>query len=207
MLGIPQYEQWFSANLRCGHATFTKFITNLRAEMSSEHLRSYTHSFEKKVHNFLYFLGSEGGYRETAAAFGVSKSWCVDIVHWLSTVMLKLASKWIYLPKSKAGWFNVESGFKTKHQIPSVVGTIDGTLVDIQRPKDYDGIYNRNGDPSLNIRAVVDSSTRFMSVDIRPASFSDKNIWKVSALGRTIRCCVPTRCCLIGEHGTHSFRG
>ena len=78
------------------------------------------------------------------------------------------------MPKNSGDWCRVELEFQKRRGIPGVVGAIDGTLIDIQRPKGYDGFYNRNGDPSLNIQSVVDANSYFMSIDIRPGSFSDR---------------------------------
>ncbi|ETV78741.1 hypothetical protein H257_07584 [Aphanomyces astaci] len=86
MLGHPQYEIWFKANLRCSQATFGRLVDWLRHELPERYRRLSYHSFEKKVAVVLYFLGSDGGYRETVAAFGMSKSWCVNVVSVL-TVM------------------------------------------------------------------------------------------------------------------------
>ncbi|RHZ18684.1 hypothetical protein DYB37_012680 [Aphanomyces astaci] len=61
------------ANLRCSQATFGR----PRHQLPERYRRLSQHSFEKKVAVVLYFLGSDGGYRETAFAFGMSKPWCV----------------------------------------------------------------------------------------------------------------------------------
>ncbi|ETV63809.1 hypothetical protein H257_19256 [Aphanomyces astaci] len=157
MLGDPHYEQWFRDNLRCDQTTFGRLVVWLRCQMPQQFLRRSVHSFEKKVAVFLFFLGSERGYRETAAAFGMAKS-CI--------------------PTSSSEWHRIERGFFKCQKLPGVVGAIDGTLIDIQRPREYDGFYNRNGNPSLNVQAMVDHKMVFLSVDIRPGSFSDKQIWK-----------------------------
>ncbi|KAF0746936.1 hypothetical protein AaE_007938 [Aphanomyces astaci] len=196
---------WFLSNLRCGQATFIQLVRVLRAEMVAYSLRVSLHSFEKKVAIFLYFLGSTGGYRETAAAFGVSKSWSINIVHLFSSVLYKMAKQWICMPSSASDWSVIERQFREKRGLPGVVGAIDGTLIDIQRPKDYDGFYNRNGDPSLNVQAVVDASTRFLSIDVRPGSYSDKKIWKCSVFGQSIRQCIPRGCYVLGDAGYTLF--
>ncbi|CAK4179517.1 unnamed protein product [Aphanomyces euteiches] len=52
--------------------------------MDDYNFRHSKHTFAKKVAMMLYYLGSEGGYRETAAALGISKSWCIHVVHILT---------------------------------------------------------------------------------------------------------------------------
>ncbi|KAF0729772.1 hypothetical protein Ae201684P_015480 [Aphanomyces euteiches] len=108
---------------------------------------------------------------------------------------------WIRLPQSKVCWRIVEDGFRSKRSIPGIVGAVDGTLIEINRPKDFDGFYNRHGDPSFNVQAIVDHVGKFMSVDIRPGSFSDKKIWKLSYFGRNVRSLIPPGCFIVGDAG------
>ncbi|ETV85762.1 hypothetical protein H257_02345 [Aphanomyces astaci] len=201
MLGHPQYEKWFKANLRCSQATFSRLIDWIRHELPERYRRLSHHSFKTKVVVVLYFLGSDGGYRETAAAFGMSKSWCVNVISVLVGVLSSSAATWINLPRNSAEWNDVEQVFFARQKIPGVVDAVDGTLIEIQRPKDYDGFYNRNGDLSLNIQAVVHAKTRFMSVDIRPGSYSDKKISKTSSFGYSISWKIPKGCFLLGDAG------
>ncbi|RHZ28825.1 hypothetical protein DYB28_007471 [Aphanomyces astaci] len=85
MLGDPHYEQWFRDNLRCDQTTFGRLVVWLRCQMPQQFLRRSVHSFEKKVAVFLFFLGSEGGYRETAAAYQTQEAFQVKKFAALST--------------------------------------------------------------------------------------------------------------------------
>jgi len=176
MLEDPRYNAWFKENLRCSQRTFAGITTILRSYMTSYSVRRSKHSFEKKVAVFLYFLATEGGYREVAGVFGGSKSWSIDIVATFTEILVAHAGHWIRTPTTPAGWRAIARGFRRKQGIPFVVGAVDRTLVEINRPRDYNGFCNRNGDPSLNIQAVVDSDGKFLSVDVRPGSYSDKNM-------------------------------
>ncbi|RHY92260.1 hypothetical protein DYB37_010796 [Aphanomyces astaci] len=123
----------------------------------------------------------------------------------MSDVLSSMASSWIHLPRSHIEWRHVEHGFKLKNGMVGVVGAIDGTLIEILRPRLHEGFYNRHGDTSLNIQAVVDSAGSFMSVDMRPGSFSDKKIRKLSELGNTFRANAPKGCYIIGDSGYSLF--
>jgi len=87
MLKDPRYNQWFINNVRCSQATFARLVSLLRSYLPHLKLRKSNHSFAKKVAMTMYFLGSEGGYRETAAALGVSKAWCIHVVHAITDVL------------------------------------------------------------------------------------------------------------------------
>lgn len=187
MIGMIEYDTWFTTNLRCNQSTFLQLVAWLRSVTKLYSRQQSCHSFEKKVAIYLYFIGSQGGYREVAGVFGVAKSWCISIAHQFPNIIAHHARTWIYLPTDDDEWDMIMNDFQRKKGIRGIVGAIDGTLIDIQRPVDFEGFYNRKGRPSLNIQAVVDSSTRFLSIDIRPGSFSDKKVWNVSTLGRNVR--------------------
>ncbi|KAF0724530.1 hypothetical protein Ae201684P_012744 [Aphanomyces euteiches] len=91
MLGDPRYNQWFRENLRCDQRSFGRLVVWLRHRMPDQFKRRSRHSFEKKVAVLLFFLGTEGGYRETAAVFGVAKSWCIAIVSSIAATLVKNA--------------------------------------------------------------------------------------------------------------------
>ncbi|KAE8986491.1 hypothetical protein PF005_g7856 [Phytophthora fragariae] len=68
---------------------------------------------------------------------------------------------------------------------------MDGTLIALKRPCDYEGWYNRKGYPSVNVQAVCDHRKRFISFDIRPGSWSDAKIFKHSSFGLNIARLLP----------------
>ncbi|EGZ12318.1 hypothetical protein PHYSODRAFT_440959, partial [Phytophthora sojae] len=115
----------------------------------------------------LFHLGSSGVFRETAQAFGVSKSLTC--------------------------WFV---------RFPFCCGAMDGTLIAINRPRDFEGWYNRKGRfPSVNVQAVCDHRKRFISFDVRPSSWSDAKIFQHSSFGRNIACILPRGHHVIADSG------
>lgn len=42
-------------------------------------------------------------------------------------------------------WDRIRTGFELRGGIPNAVGAIDGSLIEIERPNDFDGWYNRKG--------------------------------------------------------------
>ncbi|OQS03464.1 hypothetical protein THRCLA_21158 [Thraustotheca clavata] len=155
-------------------------------------MRGSNRSFEKKVAVFLYFLATEGGYREFPAylSLGVSTS-----SHILTNILVAKS-----IPTTPAEWQEIAREFQ-KQGIAFIAEAVDGTLVEINHPKDNAGFYNRNGDPSLNIQVVVGYVGRILSVDIRAGSYSDRKIWRASTFGRNIRSWVPWGYFVIGDAG------
>ncbi|ETW04035.1 hypothetical protein H310_04421 [Aphanomyces invadans] len=46
-----------------------------------------------------------------------------------------------------------------------VVGAIDGTLIEILRPHQHEGFFNRHGDLSLNVQVIVDTAIELMDAE------------------------------------------
>jgi hypothetical protein len=99
-------------------------------------------------------------------------------------VMLKDYIKW----PSAEKLLTTASVFETKCTIPNIAGAIDGTHISIVRPREQgNDYYNRKSYYSINVQAVVDENTRFMSVTIGwPGSVGDARIWNNCKLEKTI---------------------
>ncbi|KAE9023914.1 hypothetical protein PF011_g3750 [Phytophthora fragariae] len=76
----------------------------------------------------------------------------------------------------------VEQGFETIAGFSEVVGAIDGTLIKIPRPRDFEGWYCRKGFPAVNVQAIVDHKGAFRSLSIRAGSSNDQSLWNGSGV-------------------------
>ena len=202
MLGSMSCRQWFEDNLRCSRSTFGQIAIFLRdhgVQFSST--PSKRHSYEKKIASALYFFASEGGYRETAAAMGMSKSYTMGIVKEVVRVLLTVAKRVISFPHDHEGWNAVEAAFSRRHGYPGVVGAIDGSLIALDRPNDFEGMYCRKGYPAFNVQAIVTADHRFMSAEIRPGAWSDRKCWMYSHIGRSVFNVIPPGTHFIGDAG------
>ncbi|ETP06417.1 hypothetical protein F441_17195 [Phytophthora nicotianae CJ01A1] len=159
------------------------------------------HSYEKKIAAALYFFASSGGYRETATAMGMNKSYVIDIVDEVARVLYVVSKKAVSFPRDLDGWDAVQKDFMVRCGYPGVVGAVDGSLLEIDRPEDYEGFYCRKGYPAINIQAIVTASNKFMSVEIRPGSWSDSKCWKHSIIGRNACSVIPAGTHFIGDSG------
>ncbi|KAF4141558.1 DDE superfamily endonuclease [Phytophthora infestans] len=175
-------EGWFPQHLRCSKASFLAIakLLKLRGLLFANAVVKQ-HSYEIKIAAAPYFFASSGGYRETATAVGMSKSYVIDIVNEVARMV------WMQL--RRISWY------------PGVVGAVDGSLLQIDRPEDYEGFYCRKGYPAINIQAIVSASNKFMSVEIRPGSWSDSKCWKHSIIGRDACSFIPAGTHFIGDSG------
>ncbi|KAF4138748.1 DDE superfamily endonuclease, partial [Phytophthora infestans] len=176
MLDDQCYDAWFCRHLHCSQATFQKLLSMLQVHYPTKPFKKY--SFERALACTLFHLGLSGGYRKTAQAFGVSKAWCID--NSIVRVLAAMRSTCIALPQNSKAWEDVVEGFSQVRGFPFCCGAMDGTLIAINRPRDFEGWYNRK-----------DHKERFISFDIRHGSWSDTKIFQYSWFGRNIDTLLP----------------
>ncbi|EEY63735.1 uncharacterized protein PITG_02218 [Phytophthora infestans T30-4] len=202
MLQSAAHSSWFEDNLRCTQTTFLRiasFLAQHGVLFASAKVKQ--HSYNKKVAASLYFLGSSGGYRETGAAMGMSRSYVMEITSEVVRVLKIVAPQVISFPSNREEWNAVEAGFASKHGYPGIAGAIDGSLIEIERPDNFDGFYCRKAYPALNMQAIVTSDGFFLSVDVRPGSWSDSKCWQYSTIGRSVGNVLPAGKHFIGDAG------
>ncbi|KAE9007261.1 hypothetical protein PR001_g17006 [Phytophthora rubi] len=107
----------------------------------------------------------------------------------------------IKLPTSQTEWEIISDGFRQIRGFPFCAGAIDGTLVAVQRPNDFEGWYNRKGYPSFNIQAVCDHQKRSISFDIRPGSWNDAKTFMYSYFGRNLEQVIPLGFHVLADSG------
>jgi hypothetical protein len=73
-------------------------------------------------------------------------------------------------------------------------------LIEIERPSDFDGWYNRKGYPSFNILAIVDHQKKFMFVSIKPGSNNDQSVFNTS-FRNVAEDILPANCYLLADAG------
>ncbi|GMF57933.1 unnamed protein product [Phytophthora fragariaefolia] len=98
-------------------------------------------------------------------------------------------------------WRRIELHFRCKRGFPGVVGAVDGSLIAIQRPADFNGFYCRNNYPAINVQGIVDADQKFMAIDMYPGSWSDKKMWKYAPSRRRFRENMPIETHLLGDSG------
>jgi len=126
-----------------------------------------------------------GGYRQTATLFGMSKQTAVRLVSKMLSAIKKSAEEFIRMPV-----FDeldvLESHLRLVSGFPGAVLAVDGTLVEIERPADFEGWYCRKGYPAVNIQVVVDYRKRIRSFSIRPGSSNDQSVFNRSIFAQDL---------------------
>ncbi|EEY55244.1 uncharacterized protein PITG_09146 [Phytophthora infestans T30-4] len=202
MLLSWSYDSWFETNLRCSKKTFLRVANFLQCQgVRFAAAKSKQHCYNKKVAAALYFMGSTGGYREVGGAMGMCRSYVSEITAEVVRVLRAAAPQIVAFPRDQGGWDAIESEFAARHGYPGVVGAIDGSLIEVERPYEFDGFYCRKCYPALNVQAIVTSDNVFLSAEVRPGSWSDRKCWQYSKIGRTVYSTIPPGAHFIGDAG------
>ncbi|KAJ8524880.1 hypothetical protein ON010_g16236 [Phytophthora cinnamomi] len=122
------------------------------------------HSFAKRVAGVLYFLASSGTYRATASSMGMNESVLFESVDELTAFLVGILDEVVKFPDILGDWRRIKHGFKRKQGIPGVIGAVDGSLFQIQRPADYEGYYCRKDYTAINMQAIVDTGLKLHKV-------------------------------------------
>jgi hypothetical protein len=107
----------------------------------------------------------------------------------------------ICLPTSDDEWNSIATGLQSICGFPNVVGAIDGSLIEIERPRMHDGWYCRKSFPAFNIMALVDHNKRFRAVSIMAGSNNDKAVFNTSLLSNIITNIIPENSHILGDAG------
>lgn len=145
--------------------------------------RNHPLSPAQRVCVCLNYLGG-GTYQRTLGAwFGVDQS-TISRSNWkVMETIYEIHKSTISFPVDLS---RVKSEFESQCKIPNIIGAIDCTHVEILKPHSEaypDHYINRKGWPSINVQAICDSKTRFLSVSAEwPGSVHDSRIFSNSSV-------------------------
>jgi hypothetical protein len=111
--------------------------------------------------------------------FGISKQAAIRLVRAMIHSLREMANIYIQLPEAEE-LSALERSFSDIAGFPGAVLAIDGSLIEIERPSDFEGWYCRKGYPAMNVQLVVDHRKRVRSFSIRPGSANDQSMFNRS---------------------------
>ncbi|KAG3232211.1 hypothetical protein PI124_g22700 [Phytophthora idaei] len=173
---------WFHKKLRCEKASFLRIFKE--AEASTDRLPAANRSTMDQA----------------ASVMGVSRPRAVVYINDTLEVLVKMAKRNVVMPRLEE-LHAVEEGFEAIAGFPGVVGALDGTLIKIPRPRDFEGWYCRKGFPAVNVQAIVDHRGAFLSLSIRAGSNNDQSLWNGSGVRKRLTTYIPLGKHLLGDAG------
>lgn len=140
-------------------------------------------SSEKAVLLTLWYLANRNSFREVSDRFGVSLSTAHHCLKRVLKFLISVKNQYICWPNQEQMVRNAEA-FSKNNGIPGAIGAIDGSHIEIQKPKEnQDSYINRKGYHSLLLQGVVDHNKRFIDVFCgEPGSLHDARLLRRSAL-------------------------
>ena len=111
-------------------------------------------------------------------SIGIHRSSVSRIVTRVTTAICRLQNNHIKFPVVDADIGRNKQKFYEIAQFPRVIGAIDGTLINIKRPKENENLFISRKGPSLNVLAICDSDLLFTyAVAKFPGATDDSFIW------------------------------
>lgn len=192
----PQlFDGWFRDMLRCKSGNFFKLVELIELHWFEVHppFGKNTHfMIVDRVAVTLHYLAHSSSFIQSKNIFGMGKASAVRYVgQVIAVIMEKLITLTIRFPTCNAEWEEIAKGFEDVCGFPNVAGAIDGSIIEIQRPGDFEGWYCRKGYPAINLQGVCDFKKRFIAYSLRPGSCSDKLVFLMSDFGRAAHKNIP----------------
>ncbi|KAG3048380.1 hypothetical protein PI124_g24342, partial [Phytophthora idaei] len=122
-----------------------------------------------------------------------------QVVHVLLSDAVK--AKYFNFPTSDEGWSKLSDEFEAICGYPNCCLAIGGMLVEIERPRQWEGWYCNKNFPAENVQLVVDTQFRVRSMDIRPGGITDKETLRYSRFGRSLPEILPEGKHIVGHAG------
>jgi hypothetical protein len=136
----PARNQWFKLNLRCSQRTFELLCKLLEPHFAPTNYHRY--NFATRVACTLYHLR---GLPRDSGGFGGLQGVMYQGGEPNAARTLSLEHRYVKMPMQSEEWEQMEEGFRSINDFSWCGGAVDGTLVEIQRPHNCDGRYNRKG--------------------------------------------------------------
>ncbi|XP_030271800.1 protein ALP1-like [Sparus aurata] len=125
-------------------------------------------SVEERLTVTLRYLATGGSFRSLSQHFRMGMSTIRQFIpETCSAIYQVLKEKYLKCPDTVEGWQQVAEGFQTRWNFPNCLGALDGKHVSIRPTPGRGSSVNNNKHPSsIVLMALVDSSYRFLYVDV-----------------------------------------
>ncbi|KAG3177389.1 hypothetical protein PC128_g16869 [Phytophthora cactorum] len=172
---------WFHKKLRCGKESFLRIYALVHAAWGREPGPNCKNQVIKRVAVTMLYLAQGGTIDQAATVMGISRPRAVVYINETLDVLSAMAKRLVVMPSAEELPL-VEDSFFATTGFPDTIGAVDGTLVRIARPHDFEGWYCRKNVPAVNVQAVVDQRGLFRSISIISGSNDDQSLWNSSGV-------------------------
>ncbi|XP_018578669.1 putative nuclease HARBI1 isoform X2 [Anoplophora glabripennis] len=136
----------------------------------------------------LWYLSNDETFRQISDRFNVSFSSAHRCLNRVLNFLISIKSQIIKWPNTTDEISKVNQGFMEKCGINNIIGVIDGSHIEINKPKENQDAYiNRKGYHSLLLQGIVDHKRKFIDVFCgEPGSMHDARLFRKSGIYRKI---------------------
>ncbi|XP_050506273.1 putative nuclease HARBI1 isoform X2 [Diabrotica virgifera virgifera] len=183
---VPQFDD----DLYFQHFRMSRGLTNQLAERfaASQYYNEQVGDSEKVtplkfLMVFLWYIGNEAeSFRNVGDRFNLTKSTVFKVVRRVSYFLSNLAPEVIKWPRNEEK-VEIEQHF-SEHDLPGVIGVIDGTHIKIDKPaEDPDSYLNRKHFFSIQVQVVCDHRRKIRDIFLGyPGSVHDSRVLRNSQL-------------------------
>lgn len=155
----------------------------------------------QRMEIFLRYTADPGFQSGVAEDIGVDRSTVCKNINYVMDRILEKANNWIYFPSTVQDINNAKVMWQTRFNLPTVVGALDCTHIEIKKPSVFGDEYvNRKGYASINVQATCDAEEKFTSISAEwPGSVHDARIWRSAV--RDVISRYDGTACLLGDSG------
>ncbi|RKP15613.1 hypothetical protein ROZALSC1DRAFT_26265, partial [Rozella allomycis CSF55] len=97
----------------------------------------------------IHFLAHGGSVVSSAKIFAMCETVALRAIRNVLNVLMCIKNDWIKMAATNAEWRSIMHDFEKKSGLRGVCGSVDGTLIEINRPHDFEGWYCRKGYPLI----------------------------------------------------------
>lgn len=134
----------------------------------------------------LWMMATPDSYRSVSTKFDVGKATSIRIMRRVTKALHAIASRFIQWPQGERAT-EVMASFERHSAFPGVLGAIDGTHIEIRKPRDdvHQAYINRKGYSSIQLQAVCTHELIFTSVYAGHAgSVHDARVFRLSPVAQ-----------------------
>ncbi len=181
---------FFEGTFRLTRVGVQEILDIVGQYLTPETARNRSLSAEEQLLVAIRFYSTDGFYRLVGDAHGVSDPTVCRIVHKVTSLInQKLFRDVVRWPEREADKIAIRKRFFKVAKMPSVCGCIDGTLIPIIRPSEYEEQFvDRKGNHSLNAMMVCGPEMQIYYCNVnRPGATNDARVLRTSSLANKFK--------------------
>uniref|UniRef100_A0A8D8Z7C7 Putative nuclease HARBI1 n=1 Tax=Cacopsylla melanoneura TaxID=428564 RepID=A0A8D8Z7C7_9HEMI len=174
----------FKEAFRLSVSQFEFLHGEIGVRLTSPTNRSHALTAEEKILSSLHWMGTGSQYHSVSSMHGISKSSvCRNVHEVISAIVSVLFQRLVCWPDDVG---QIAAGFLQKGGFPSVAGCVDGTMVNIDAPTQFEEQYvNRHGKHAINVMAICGPGLMLYAINASwPGSIHDSRVLWNTAIFR-----------------------